>query len=210
MSEETHKDGLLKSAGTIYGRLSLPGNRHSVPVQEALKEARWADFREGRWGNRENPPAPEGDVRPMPTGKVLSAGEQIAATASESALSQRSVTHSISPTKVSSRETLASGTLQIVIPASDVDSSGDGMEVSTSPLRLPNSQELATDPMTEAVTTAVLHRQRAEDQAAASSSCSQEGKVIMRQSPGTGQDLGPLKTFCPGSEEPAEIDPIGA
>ncbi len=40
MSEETHKDGRLKSAGTTYGRLSLPGYRHSVPVQEALKEAR--------------------------------------------------------------------------------------------------------------------------------------------------------------------------
>ncbi len=55
MSEETHKDGHLKSAGTTYGRLSLPGYRHSVPAQEALKEARWVDFCEGRWSNRENP-----------------------------------------------------------------------------------------------------------------------------------------------------------
>ena len=55
MREETHKDGCLKSTGATYGRLSLPGYRHSVPVQEALKEARWADFREVRWGNRENP-----------------------------------------------------------------------------------------------------------------------------------------------------------
>ena len=66
MIEETHKDGCLKSARTTYGRLSLPGYRHSVPVQEALKEARRADFREGRWGNRENPTAPEGDVQPVP------------------------------------------------------------------------------------------------------------------------------------------------
>ncbi len=55
MSEETHKDGSLKSAGTTYGRLSLPGYHHSVPVQEALKDVRWADFSEGRWGHRENP-----------------------------------------------------------------------------------------------------------------------------------------------------------
>ena len=130
-----------------------------MPVQEALKEARWSDFREGRWGNRENPPAPKGDVRPVSTGKASPAGEQIAATASGSTLSQRSVTHRVSPTRVSSRETLASGTLQIVIPASDMDSSEDGMEVSASTPRLPDSQELTTDPMTEAVTTAVLHRQ---------------------------------------------------
>ncbi len=62
MREETHKDGRLKSTGVTYGRLSLPGYRHSVPVQEALKEARWPDFHAGHWGNRENPPAPEGDV----------------------------------------------------------------------------------------------------------------------------------------------------
>ncbi len=47
MDEETHKDGSLKSAGTTYGRLTLPGYRHRVPVQETLKEARWADFSKG-------------------------------------------------------------------------------------------------------------------------------------------------------------------
>ncbi len=56
MRGETHKDGRLKSTGATYGRLSLPGYRHSVPVQEALKEARWPDFCAGHWGNRENPP----------------------------------------------------------------------------------------------------------------------------------------------------------
>ncbi len=178
-------------------------------MQEALKEARWSDFREGRWGNTENPPAHKADVRPVLTEKILPTEEQIAATALGSALSQRSVTHSISPIQVSSRETLASGTLRIVIPASDVDSSEDEMRVSTSPLQLPSSQELTTDPMTDAVSIAVLHRQRAENQAAASSSRSQEGKVTVRQSPGTGQGLGPLKTGCPESEEPAETDPTG-
>ncbi len=66
LDEETHKDGSLKSAGTTYGRLTLPGYRHSVPVQETLKEARWDDFSKGRWANRENPRDPEGDVRPAP------------------------------------------------------------------------------------------------------------------------------------------------
>ena len=58
--------------------------------------------------------------------------------------------------------------------------------------------------MTEAVTTAVLHRQRAEDQAVASSPCSQEGKATIRPSLGTGQDLGPPETVCPESGKSAE------
>ncbi len=88
MSEETHKDGRLKSAGTTYGRLSLPGYRHSVPVQEALKETRWADFLEGRWGNRENPWAPEGDVRPAPAEEMATSEKWPTVTTSRSGLSQ--------------------------------------------------------------------------------------------------------------------------
>ncbi len=148
-------------------------------------------------------------MRPMLTGKGFPTGEQMAATDSGSALSQRSVTHSVSLTKVSSRETLASGTLQIVIPASDVGSLEDEMEVSASPPRLPNVQGSTNDLMNEAVTTAVLHRQQAEDQAAASSPCSQEGKVTIRPSLGTGQDLGPLETICPESGKSAETNSTG-
>ncbi len=94
MSEETHKDGQLKSVGATYGRLSLPGYHHSVPVQEALKETRWSDFREGHWGNRENPPAPEGDVQPTPTRETFPTQKGAAAAASSSALQRRSVTPS--------------------------------------------------------------------------------------------------------------------
>ncbi len=140
MSEETQKDGHLKSAGTTYGRLSLPGYRHSVPVQEALKEARWADFSEGRWGNRENPRAPEGDVRPAPTQETPPTEEQPTATSSRSALSHRSVSHSVSITTISSRETLTSGTLRIVIPTSGTDSSEEELDVPASPSRLPGHQ----------------------------------------------------------------------
>ncbi len=66
LEEETHRDGSLKSAGITYRQLTLPGYRDSVPVQEALKETRWTDFSRGRWGTRENPRAPDGDVRPAP------------------------------------------------------------------------------------------------------------------------------------------------
>ncbi len=209
MSEETHKDGRLKSAGGTYGRLSLPGYRHSVPVQEALKEARWPDFRKGHWGNRENPPAPEGDVQPTPTKELVPTEEQTAAAASRSALSQRFITHSISPMKVSSRGTLASGTLQIVILTSEADSLEDEMSVSASPPRLPSSQGLATSLMTSAVTSSVIYHQRVEDEAAASSSHSQEDRLSGRQSPGTGQGLGPLRTGCQEPEENVENDLAG-
>ena len=207
MSEETHKDGRLKSAGTTYGRLSLPGYRHSVPVQEALKETRWTDFRQGRWGNRENPRAPEGDVRPVPMKETAPNEEQSTATASRAALSQCSVTRSVSVTKTSSRETLANGTLQIVIPTSGTDSSEEEMDVRTSPPRLPGPRGLSTDPLTDTVTTSVIHRQQVENEAAASSSRSQEGKLSGRQTLRERQDPG--KTGCPESEKTAGNDPVG-
>ncbi len=46
MSDELQADGRVKGAKRTYERLSLSGYHHSVPVQEALKEARWPDFRE--------------------------------------------------------------------------------------------------------------------------------------------------------------------
>ncbi len=189
MSEETHKDGRLKSAGTTYGWLALPGYRHSVPVQVALKETRWADFSEGRWGNRENPWAPEGDVRPAPAEETAPSEEQPTATTSWSGLSQRSIVHSVSVTKASSRETLASGTLQIVILTSGTNSSEDDMDVPTSPPRRSSSRDLDPEAMTDAVTTSVLQRQRVENEAAASSSCSPEGQLSEWQPPMAGNDL---------------------
>ena len=83
------------------------------------------------------------------------------------------------------------------------------MEVSASPPRLSNVQGSTADLMTEAVTTAVLHRQPAEDQAAATSSCSQEGRVTIRPPPGLGQDLGPLKASFPQPETSAKTTSAG-
>ncbi len=179
-------------------------------MQEALKEARWPDFREGQWGNRENPPAPEGDVRPAPTKETFPFEERTAAAASRSALSQRSVTSSASSTKVSSRGTLASGTPQIVIPPSDAESLEDEMSVPASPPLLPMSQDLATGSMTRTVTSSVIYRQQLEDEAAASSSHSQEDRLSGRQSPGSGRDLVSLKTDCQDSREGGESDSAGA
>ena len=80
LDEETRKDRSLKSAGTTYGRLTLPGYRDSVPVQEALKETRWADFNKRRWGTRKNPRAPEGDVKPAPTQETVPGKEALQTT----------------------------------------------------------------------------------------------------------------------------------
>ncbi len=151
-----------------------------------MKEARWPDFHEGRWGNRENPSAPEGDVRRAPRKETAPTKEQTAAAASRSTLSQCSVTHMVSPVKVNSGGTLASGTLQIVIPTNGANSTEDEMGVSASPPRLPSSQGLATGSMTSAVTTSVIYRQRVEDEAPASSSHSQDDRLSGQQSPGSG------------------------
>ncbi len=110
--------------------------------------------------------------------------EQPAANTSQSALSQRSV----SVTTVSSRETLASGTVRIVIPTSGADSSEEEMDVPASPSRLPGRQGLPNNLLTEAVTT-VLHRQRVEDEAATSSSHGPERKLSERRALMGKQDL---------------------
>ena len=58
------QDEQWKDPTGTYKRLKLPTYHHSVPVQELLRSHRWTAFQEGRWGNRPNPPIPEGDVRP--------------------------------------------------------------------------------------------------------------------------------------------------
>ncbi len=98
MNDELHTDGRIKGPRRTYERLLLPGYRHSVPVQEAMKEARWPDSVAGSCCCLER-----------------------------SALIQCSATHSVSLTKTSSRGTLASGTLQIFIPISNADSSVDDL-----------------------------------------------------------------------------------
>ncbi len=213
MSEETHADGRLKGAKRTYKRLLLLGYRHSVPVQEALRETQWPEFRDGQWDNRENPPAPTGDMRPVPAMETPPAEKQTAAAASGSALSQRSVASNVSSAGVGSRGTLASGTLMIVIPTSEAESLADEIEemsVPASPPRLPISQGLATGSMTHAVTNSVIYCQQREDEAAASSSHSQEDELSGRQSPRSGRDLMPLRAECQDSREDGEDDSAGA
>ncbi len=152
-------------------------------------------------------------MEPTPTRGTPPVEEQTAAAVSGSALSQWSVTPSVSSAGVSSRGTLASGTLRIVIPISEAESSADEikeMSVPASPPRLPISQGLATGSMTHAVTKSVIYRQQREDEAAASSSRSQEDELSGRQSPGSGRDLMPLGTDCQESKEGGESDPEGA
>ncbi len=104
-------------------------------------------------------------------------------------LSPRPVLALANATKASSRETLASGTLQIVIPTSGTDNSEDETVVPATPPLHSSSRGLDPEAMTDAVTTSVIHRQRVENEAAASSSHSQEGQLSGRQTPAAGNDL---------------------
>ncbi len=58
------EDGQWKDPAGTYKKLKLPTYQHSVLFQELLHSHRWTAFQDGRWGNRPNPPIPEGDVRP--------------------------------------------------------------------------------------------------------------------------------------------------
>ncbi len=82
------------------------------------------------------------------------------------------------------------------------------MDVPASPSRLPGHQGLSNNSLTDAVTTSVLHRQQVEDEAVASSSHGQEGKLSGRQTLAEKQHPG--KTGCPASEKSAGNDPVGA
>ncbi len=147
-------------------------------------------------------------MKPPPVQEAATTEEQPAATGSRSELSQRPASRSVSVTTISSRETLASGTLWIVIPTSEVDSSEREMDVPASPSRLPGHQELPNYLLTEAVTTSVLHCQRVEDEAETSSSHGPERELSERQTLRERQD--PRKAGCPEVEESAGSNPAGA
>ncbi len=74
------------------------------------------------------------------------------------------------------------------------------MEVPASPPRIAGPPDLSNDLLTEAVTTAVLHRQQVEDEAAASSSSGQEKKL---------QALATKQDPCFKLGEPTGSDPVG-
>ena len=70
-------DGQWEDPAGAYKRLKLPTYHHSMPVQELMRSHRWPAFQEGRWGNRPNPPIPEGDVRPLEEATAVRSGLDI-------------------------------------------------------------------------------------------------------------------------------------
>ncbi len=121
------QDGLWKDLAGAYKRLKLPNYHHSVPVQDLMRSHRWPAFQEGRWGNRPNPPIPEGDVRPAggattaPSG--LDAIELPPATTQGSPVTSANpspaTTHSHQTIVLSSdREETTEGGREITVPAS--------------------------------------------------------------------------------------------
>ncbi len=128
MSDELHADGRVKGAKRTYERLLLPGYHHSIPIQEALKEAKWPDFPDGQWGNWENPTAPEGDVQPAIKIEASPVMKKTLAVVSGSVTSQRSVASSLNSAGASSPGTPTGGYLRITIPMIEAESSADELE----------------------------------------------------------------------------------
>ncbi len=121
------QDGQWDDSAAAYKRLRLQTYHHSVPVQELMRSHYWPAFREGRWGNRFNPPIPEGDVRPPRTAPVVQPGPDVielspTTTSEETAVlvDQPSASAQPAPDFVpsSDREELAEEGMELAIPAS--------------------------------------------------------------------------------------------
>ncbi len=147
------QDGQWDDPAGAYRRLKLPAYRHSVPVQELMSSNRWPAFQEGRWGNRFNPPIPEGDVRPPgatttpPSGlnviqlpQAITSGSPVVSVDQPSASAQSA--QGVVPS--SDREELAEEEMELVVPASPPKTSA--------PRRTPSHAKVA-----EAVTNMAAH-----------------------------------------------------
>ncbi len=139
-------------AGT-YKKLKLPTYHYSVPVQELLRSHRWPAFQEGRWGNRPNPPIPEGDVRPSGGATVAQSGPDV--------IELPPATTPGSPVIPVNPSPATTHSLQTVIPSSDREEAAEeGMEITvpaspprtTAPRQVPSHAKVA-----EAVTNMVAH-----------------------------------------------------
>ncbi len=121
------KGSQWKDPAAVYRRLKLKTYQHSVPVQELMRSHHWPDFQEGRWGNRFNPPIPEGDVRHPGATTAAQSGLNVIqlplATTSGSPVvpvNQPSASAQSAPEFVpsSDREELAEEEMEITVPAS--------------------------------------------------------------------------------------------
>ncbi len=91
-------------------------------------------------------------MQPAPTKETSPTEEQAGAVASGSALSLWSVASGISSTKAGSRGTLASGTLRIIIPTSEAESSADEIEEMSVPASPRSSLSLRIWPLVPCIT----------------------------------------------------------
>ncbi len=121
------QDGQWDDPAAAYKRLRLQTYHHSVPVQELMRSHRWPAFQEGSWGNRFNPPIPEGDVRPPRAAPAVQHGPDVielppTTTSGQPAVPVDSpvVTAQPAPDFVpfSDREELAEEGMELTVPAS--------------------------------------------------------------------------------------------
>ncbi len=147
------QDGQWEDPAGMYKKLKLPTYHHSVPVQELLRSHRWAAFQEGRWGNRPNPPIPEGDVRHSGGATAAQSGLSVIelppAPTPESLVipvnPSPATTHSLQTVVLSSdREEAAEEGMELTVPASPPRT--------TAPHQVPSHAKVA-----EAITNMVAH-----------------------------------------------------
>ncbi len=174
-------DKTFKAASKTYGQLKLAGYRHSVPVHESLKEPRWSAYREGWWGKRPNPPAPDGNVRPgaaanVPIGERLVGPAASVPSDDESSSNSGSISQPSSASSESSpgpRQRVRRLTRSVISsdPEEISDNTSEGVTLIAAP-EFPALHISSTASLTQAVTTSVFHRSQVETNGAATSGTS--------------------------------------
>ena len=147
------QDGQWDDPAGAYKRLKLPTYHHSVPVQELMRSHRWPAFREGRWGNRFNPPIPEGDVRPPREASAAQSGLNV--------IQLPLTTTSGSPVIPVDRPSASAQPAQGFVPSSYREELADEemeLTVSASPPRIPAPRQTPSHAkVAEAVTNMAAH-----------------------------------------------------
>ncbi len=139
-----------------------------------MRSHRWPAFQEGRWGNRFNPPIPEGDVRPP--------GKATAAQTGLCMIQLPPATLSGSPVVPVDQPSASAQPVQGFVPSSDREELADeGMELTvsaspprtTAPRQTPSHAKVA-----EAVTNMVAHMRKNGAPAASTVTSSQKGSQV--------------------------------
>ncbi len=188
MENELQDDGQVKESRKTYDCLVLPRYRPSVPVQEMLKVLCWEIFRDGWWGNRLNPMAPTGEVRPASSVEAPIVVEPIAMTASSTGGSSSSSSSSSSGSSLKGAQ--CRSPLTTVVPSSDVEEESSGV----SPPQFP----VTTSSSTQAVTSSIISDRQMEASTSTTVTTARAGRSGTRGSQRQ-KETDRMRTFTAGT-----------